>query len=139
MLVFNKYLKELGYKKSDFPFDDKKDSRYSLDKKTGVVEAQTWNLYNTIILELYTYLRNFQENYQSYGTPMEFAEKENRQKEWHDIIEKIIQGLRAYVTAENLDIENYDYETYNKQKEELYKTFEEGWTLLGKYIGCLWW
>lgn len=143
MLVFNKYLKELGYKKSDFT--DSKDPRYKLDKERGVVEAQTWNFGNTIILEMYTYFRDFQENYLKIATPIFFVEKwedgemkhiENGEKEWHKIIQKIIDGLKAYLQAQEMDF------CRGKEKEEqdkLYAQFDEAWKLIGEYMGCFWW
>lgn len=146
MLIYNKYLKELGYKKSDFPFK-KEDDRYNLDKEYGVVEAQTWNLNNTIILELYTYLRNFQERFMHYGTPICFVEKfengkvkhiDGGEKDWHNIIQQIIDGLKAYLTAQ----EKFQFASSDEDRAEqdrLYKQFEEAWKLLGDNIGYLWW
>lgn len=139
MLVYNKYLKELGYKKSDFPFT-KKDDRYKLDKETGVVEAQTWALHNTIVLELYTYLRAFQENCPK-GIPGPFIDEsksDHGRKDWENTVQKIIDGLKAYTIAENLEPSS-DYEADKAEQTRLYNQFDEAWTLLGEYIQCFWW
>lgn len=91
MLVYNKYLKELGYKEDDFPFDEK-DERYQLSKSYGVVEAQTWDLYNTIVLELYTYLRFFQDECVK-GIPSCFInnkEKDHGLKDWRNTLQSRI-------------------------------------------------
>ena len=143
MLVFNKYLKELGFKKSDFT--DSKDSRFKLDKERGVVEAQTWNFGNTIILELYTYFRDFQEYHMKIATPAFFVKKwengkmehiEGGEKEWHRIIQEIIDGLKAYITAEEMWPANEEEE---QEREKLFKQFSKSWKLIDEYMGCFWW
>lgn len=143
MLVYNKYLKELGYKKSDFPFDrtEKKDSRYGLDKTTGTVEAQTWNLYITIVLELYTYMRDFQDHYMKLGLPGPFIDKKDGEKEYHQVVQDIIDGLRASIEVRDLFASDFgnDWEAYRKACDEYYKKFDKGWKLLGKYLDCFWW
>lgn len=145
MLVWSKYLEELGYKKSDFLFDKKakEDSRYALDKTTGVIEAQTWNLETTIILELYVYLRCFQDNFMDFGLPMRFTEEagvKNGEKKYHKIIQDIIDGLKARLEVYELAPVNFeDYEAFDKARNELNDKFEKGWKLLGENIDCLWW
>ena len=144
MLVYNKYLKELGYKKNDFPFDktERRDPRYSLDKKRGVIESQTWNLYNTIVLELYTYMRDFQENYMDLGLPGPFIEKENGKEEYHQIVQDIIEGLKAFIDVQSLYCSKDfggDWEAYTKACDEYYDKFDKGWKLLGEYLQCFWW
>jgi len=139
MLVYNKYLKELGYKKSDFPFRIR-DSRYKLKKKYGVVEAQTWNLDNTIVLELYTYLRFFQETCPK-GIPGPFideSKKDHGLKDFQNMVAKVVTGLKAYVDAQNIDYTS-DYEADKRKIDKLYKEFDEAWKLLGEYLQCFWW
>lgn len=141
MLVYNKYLKELGYKESDFPFK-KKDDRYNLDKECGVVEAQTWDLYNTIILELYTYLRYFQDVCPK-GIPggwIDESKEDRGLSDWRKSLNEMIEGLRAYWRAEHL--EEYECRMYEEEKaikDELYAQFDKAWKLLGDNLGCLWW
>lgn len=146
MLIYNKYLKELGYKKDDFPFK-KEDERYNLDKEHGVVEAQTWNLHMTMILELYTYMRFFQEHLMHKGIPAFFVEKyengkfvkvPNGEKKWYDIIQQIVDGLKAYIIAEN-DFQYACTDEEKAQRDKLHKQFDGAWKLLGEYMGCLWW
>lgn len=143
MLVYNKYLKELGLKKSDFV--DKKDPRYELDKEYGVVEAQTWNLYETIVLELYVYLRDFQDRFMRVSTPIQFVEKyedgeikhiEGGEKDWHKIVQQIVDGLKAYITAESMIAMNEEAEA---ERRKLYEQFEEAWKLLGDNLRHFWW
>ena len=139
MLVYNKYLKELGYKRNEFPFEEK-DGRYKLMKKYGVVEAQTWSLYNTIILELYTYLRFFQECCPK-GIPGPFiddSKPDDGLADFQKVVQEIIDGLKAYIELENLEY-SPDIEATKKKQKELEKKFEKGWGLLGKYLGCFWW
>lgn len=142
MLVNNKYLKELGWKKGDFPFDrtERDDPRYKLDKNTGTVEAQTWNLETTIVLEVYTYLRDFQDHYMKCGTPAPYFTYEDGAKQWHNIIAEIIDGLKAYIEARELHLSDYkDYDAYLAAQKECTDKFEKAWTLLGENIYCLWW
>lgn len=142
MLVYNKYLKELGYEKSDFPFRTK-DGRFKLDKEFGVVEAQTWNLYNTIVLELYTYLRYFQDECPK-GIPGPFiddSKDDHGLSDWRAVLAKIVDGLKAYWLAQNLDPldAQKEYVDWQKERDKLYEQFEEAWKLLGDNIDCLWW
>ena len=137
MLVWSEYLKELGYKKSDFPFR-KKDERYTLDKKLGVVEAQTWNLNTTIILELYVQLRYFQDGCTK-GIPMCYVDDTKPDKGmsvWQDILQEIIDGLKAYIIADNM-CPCSDEE--RAEQDKLYKQFDKAWALLGENLPCLWW
>lgn len=139
MLVFNKYLKELGYEKDDFP-SKRLDNRFKPDKHRGVVPAQTWNLDITIALELYTYLRYFQEECMDSDFPICFASEENGKKHWHQVAQDIIDGLKAYVGARELHASDFKtYEDYSKAYEELYDKFEKGWALLGEYFADFWW
>lgn len=141
MLVYNKYLKELGYKKSDFSLK-KKDARYDLNKEYGVVEAQTWELDNTIVLELYTYLRYFQDECPK-GIPggwIDESKEDDGLSDWRNALDEMIKGLRAYWQAENL--ESSEYKTYEEEKavkDELYAQFDKAWKLLGDNLRCLWW
>lgn len=141
MLVFNKYLKELGLKENSFPFDEK-DERYKLSKKYGVVEAQTWSLYNTIILELYTYLRFFQDECPK-GIPGPFINDRKADSglgEWRKTLQQMIDGLRAYIEIDNLNSSDFpSYEEYDRVVELKYKQFKKSWKLIGKYLDCLWW
>lgn len=142
MLVYNKYLKELGLEKKDFPFDRsvRQDDRYKLEKELGVIEAQTWNLDDTIVYELYTYLRAFQENYSNFGIPCPYCDKEDGEKEWYNIIQEIVDGLKSYILAHQLESSNYkDYEECKRQRDLLFDKFDKGWKLLGDNIGCFWW
>lgn len=142
MLVWSEYLKELGYKKSDFPFNKtaRQDPRYALDKKTGTVQAQTWNLETTIILEMYVYLRDFQDHYMKIGTPVYYASKPDGSKEYHKLIQEIIDSLKARIQAYKLESSDFEtYEDYIKAQDELIEKFEHGWKLLGENIACLWW
>lgn len=141
MLVFNKYLKELGYKKDDFPFK-KKDERYSLDKEYGVVDAQTWELDDTIILELYTYLRYFQECCTK-GIPGPFideSKEDHGASDFRKMIQEVIDGLKAYMQAgQPWDYTHQTYEEYKGQNKQLNEQFQKAWKLLGENLSCFWW
>ena len=142
MLLYNKYLKELGYKKNDFPFDEtgKTDKRYAVDKKRGLVEAQTWNLDTTIVLELYTYLRDFQENYMKGATPAPYFTYEDGDKKWHQVVAEIIDGLKAYIDVHDLHYSDFkDWDKYKKAEQECFDRFDKAWKLLGDNITCFWW
>lgn len=142
MLVDNKYLKELGWKNGDFPFDrtEKDDPRYGLDKSTGTVEAQTWNLETTIILEMYTYLRDFQDHYMKYGTPAPYFTYEDGDKRWHEVIAEIVEGLKAYIEVRDLHLSDFkDYNAYLDAQKEYMDKFEKSWKLLGENMCALWW
>lgn len=141
MLVYNKYLKELGMKKDDFPFDrtEKKDGRYGLDKKYGIVEAQTWNLDKTIVCELYTYIRAFQDNF-TFGVPCPYCNEEDGMEKWKKVIDKIVTGLKCYILAMELDSSNFKtFEDFKTEEQALFDQFDEGWKLLGENIRCFWW
>ena len=140
MLVYNKYLKELGFKEKDFPFDkdEKSDPRYKLDKETGVVNAQTFSLDCTIVAEIYTYLRYFQDNCM-YGIPAGFIDETKKDKgmaEWKKTVGKIVDGFRCYFIA--MSMEAYT-EEQRKELDGLFEQFDEAWALLGKNIQCFWW
>lgn len=140
MLVYNKYLKELGVRENDFPFDvnEKDDPRYGLDKVAGVVDAQTFSLDYTIVMELYTYLRFYQDNCLC-GVPTGFIDEEKEDKgmsEWKATIQKIVDGLKCYFVTGDM-VACTDEE--QKQLDNLYKQFDEAWALLGENIGCFWW
>ena len=141
MLVFNKYLKELGLKENSFPFDEK-DERYELEEEYGVIEAQTWSLYNTIILELYTYLRFFQDECTK-GIPGPFIndyKADSGYGEWRQTLQQMVDGLKAYIEIDNLNSSDFpSYEEYDKAVEKKYKQFKKSWKLIGKYLDCLWW
>ena len=141
MLVFNKYLKELGYKKNDFPFEEK-DGRYKLSKKYGVVEAQTWGLHTTIVLELYTYLRFFQDECPK-GIPGPFiddSKEDSGSGDWQKTLQLMIDGLKAYIECEKLNCSDFpSYEEYDKTLQSKDKQFKKSWKLIGKYLDCLWW
>lgn len=142
MLLYNKYLKELGYKKKDFPFDltGKEDSRYALDKECGVVEAQTWNVETTIVLELYTYIRFFQDNFMKCATPAPYFTYEDGDKKWHQVVADIVDGLRAYIDVRSLNLSDFkDLDEYKKVQQEYFDKFDKGWKLLGENIQCFWW
>ena len=142
MLVYNKYLKELGLKKNDFPFDctEKEDHRYALDKKAGTIESQTWNLDRTIVLELYTYLRDFQDNYMKMGVPAPYFTYGNGEKRWHQVVADIIDGLKAYIEARELRYDNFkDWDKYKAAEQACFDRFDKAWKLLGDNIHCFWW
>ena len=61
MLVYNKYLQELGVDENTYPLGDSCNHETELDKKTGVIPCQTWNLNLTLAMELYTYLKAFKD------------------------------------------------------------------------------
>lgn len=141
MLVFNKYLKELGYKKDSSPFK-KYDKRYSLDKKYGVVDAQTWELDDTIVLELYTYLRYFQECCTK-GIPGPFideSKEDHGASDFDNMVQEVIEGLKAYIQAdERWDSSRQTWEEYREQQDQLNEQFQKAWKLFGENLPCFWW
>lgn len=136
MLVYSKYLEELGVKKDDFPFHKpENDNRYELDKESGVVDAQTFSMDVTIIRELYTYLRYFQDNCMM-GVPSWFVDESQEDKgmsKWKRTIQEMIDGLKAYHSLSMMD------DISDKERDKLNAQFEKGWKLLGENMWGLWW
>ena len=138
MLVYSKYLEEIGVKKGDFPFKrDKQNPRYCLSKKLGVIDAQTFSLDFTIIMELYIYLRYFQDHCMK-GIPARFENdsEDSGMTEWKNIVNKIVEGLKAYFIGHSM-VPTTDEEL--KEQNKLFKQFDEAWKLLGENLQDFWW
>lgn len=122
--MHNKYLDEVGIENTDFPFVAPHSD--TLDKEHGVIPCQTWNLYATLAMEIYTYLRNFQECHIGHPVCM-------TAKEWEKLLEKIISGFRLYL--QNLD----NLENTTEQKQAIYDAFDKSMDLLKENWEFLWW
>lgn len=118
MLKYNKYMKELGLTKKDYPF---KQTRWRFGRRNN---AYTWNLDIVILLELYTYLRLFVDT-DLHGYPNIC----NSMEEWRKILWELIDSLRKVISRyQDLDL---DPET---EQKELTKFF----TQLAEYFPRLW-
>ena len=85
MIKYNRYLKTLGIRKDDFPFElySPKDVRYK-DNDEGFSVAEFFNLNNTLDLIIYSYLCEFYEKYSDYGYPARLKSS----KQWKRILRK---------------------------------------------------
>lgn len=81
MLVYNKYLQELGVKPTDYPFN-----KATEPDEDGIIPEHLWDLDRTMTMELYTYIKAFQER--RGGIPACYTEKQ-----WDAILQKIVDGL----------------------------------------------
>lgn len=120
MLVYNDYLKELGVKKTDFPF--KAHHSYKLEKGMGVKPCQLWNLNYTIAMELYTYICAFMDTTCCFPAYMEGPD------EWDKILNEIKDGLAAYIKTKDDIVPN----------EKIMQKLERSLDLIKEYWGDLW-
>ena len=127
MLKLNKYLKEVGIDENFWLFKDAKsgDERFFPDED-GFIEAEFWNLNDTLAMCIYSYLCYFKEHcnycHPSYMT----AEK------WDKCLDDMIVGFKLLIDPKNE--ESFDsIESKNRKKKINY-----GLRLFIKHLGALW-
>ncbi len=127
MLKLNKYLKEIGIDEKFWLFKDAKsgDERF-LPDEDGFIEAEFWNLNDTLAMYIYSYLCYFKEHcnycHPSYMT----AEK------WDKCLDDMITGFKLLVDPKNEESFN-SIESKNRKKKINY-----GLRLFIKHLGALW-
>lgn len=135
MLKYNSYLKEIGVKKSAFPFKKELDRRYFDGKKTGIAEVETWNLDMTLIMVLYSYLRRYKEV--NNGFPARMTEKE-----WDDKLDDMIKGFEDYIKW-SYDVDNEQNsctcDEYFTEEEKYRQGVNNSMVLLTEYLFDLGW
>ena len=119
MLKYNKYLKELGIKETDYPFAIVEgDSRY-VEDEDGFRNCEFFSLDYSLSLYIYSQLCYFRDNC-LYGVPCDFEPEE-----WEATIGKMIEAFKLIITQDNC--------SKNKQKKIRY-----GLRLFAKYFKHLW-
>lgn len=132
MVKYNKYLKELGIKETDFPFKDENDDpRYEEDEE-GFRDCEFFSLDYSLSLYIYSHLCYFKE-YCLYGHPCGMTNEQ-----WCSILDKMIEAFKLLI-IEDKDENKYSIErerkiiSKNKQKKINY-----GMRLFIKYYNNLW-
>lgn len=120
MLVYNKYLKELGVKPTDYPFN-----KATEPDEDGIIPEHLWDLDWTLAAEVYAYLRAFQEH--SGGVPCGMTGEE-----WDAILQKMIEGFEAKVKEKYAPVGDDWWERIG------YTKFRKSMALLSEYWNCLW-
>ena len=126
MLKYNHYLKELGIKETDYPFNTVEgDSRYIEDEE-GFKNSEFFSLDYSLSLYIYSQLCYFRDNC-LYGIPCDFEPEQ-----WEATIDKMIEAFKLIITqphSDSLTIED----SKNRQKKIRY-----GMRLFIKYFRHLW-
>lgn len=120
MLTRNKYLRELGVKRNDWPFGrDKRDPRNIPDDDTGICEADTYNMDVPLAMIIYTYLKKFKDTARgSYPACL-------TEEKWEEILNNMINGFAII-------IKGIDSHTKRKKANRALKLFS-------RYFFALWW
>lgn len=150
MLVLNKYLREIGIDENNFPFNEISentrlykqgkdcDERYvegaGKDKvgNEGFINAESFNLDNTLSMIIYSQLCYFRDNCADFATPSYFIrfdtddDKHRGHKKWLKTIDGMILAFKLILT------EDCPSETQNKK-------IKYGMRMFIKYYYCLWW
>ena len=119
MLTYNRYLKELGVEPTDYPFN-----KATEPDKDGIIPEYLWDLNRTMVMELYTYIRAFQEK--NKGVPAFYTEKQ-----WDAVLQKIVDGLGWHI------LHGGDFDNsleYKKGHASFYRALH----LLFEHWECLW-
>ena len=135
MVHYNHYLKELGIKETDFPFEKEdvvEPNRYDADEE-GFRPAEFWSLDYTLALYIYSHLCYFRD-YCLVGGPMGMDFKE-----WKHIIDEMIEGFKLYIIEDNT---HTDYTLTEEQRHKVSKRrcrkINKGFRNFIKYFGHLW-
>ncbi|WP_304068592.1 hypothetical protein [Megamonas hypermegale] len=132
MLTYNKYLAELGVKKSDYPFKTIHERRAYLNKHRQLM-IHTWNMNWTLTLEIYTYLRAFKEGIGQFPCyPGCFDQFE----EWASVVDEMIDGFESYIKWQ---IKDDKFEATTEEYDEMKPKLEKACKLLGEWLPALWW
>lgn len=129
MLKYNKYLKKIGVKKNDYPFNCRKDHL----KKGKPFCASDFYSYDVVLcMQLVSDLSYFKEHGATIGCPAEFVgengDPDVGSKLWQAVIQKMIDGFAIGATISMED-------RTKEQQDKLDTSFN----LLKKYLADLWW
>lgn len=131
-MKYTHYYEELGLTPEDFPFERYNDiCDRNVPDKEGFSEIEFFSLDYSLALYIYGRLRYFQDNC-LYGCPNGMT-----QKEWENILEKMIKAFKLYCTCENNDILFSEQEKKARSKNRQ-KQINYGMRLFIKYFQCLW-
>ena len=131
MLNYNHYLKEIGIKETDFPFE-KKDERYNPDEE-GFVEAEFYNLDNTFAMYIYSHLCYFKDHC-LVGHPANMT-----MEEWSKIIDQMIESFKMMITEDEEEDNLLFDKDFIKHSKRRNRKINRGLRLFAKYFGHLWW
>ena len=123
MVSYNKYLKELGIKETDYPFanDDGRISKPYKVNKEGFRPAELYSLDYSLSLYIYSQLCYFRDNcLMSYPVYMSF-------EKWKSIINKMIKAFELIIVNSE--------KTFSKNQM---KQIHYGLRLFAKYYFELW-
>lgn len=168
MLTLNKYLRELGINEKSWPFreikantdeflsgTDNYDGRYvhQAPLKDGSIEenlidAETWNMDNTLAMIIYSYLCQFREYGATVATPGCFCHKikrdgtmvdvPNGHEKWLKTLDKMILAFRLYIQEDDDHLKLCGDELRKSMRRRSRK-IDYGMRLFIKYFGCLGW
>ena len=140
MLVYNKYMKELGIGKHDYPLGTIRqklfDKRFRKNKD-GVVVAQLWDLNYVLDIENYCALRAFRENPNRMGYPGSLGSDD----EWNQILDEmaLFYKLGVYTDGYYFSLDPKIEKEFNiHSQEELDKKVKELKETVDKYYRNLW-
>ena len=121
MLVYNDYLKDLGVTKNTYPLGNSCSHETELDKESGVIPCQTWNLNLTLAMELYTYLRAFKDIKPGHPACLKSME------EWDKILDEMIEGFADYIKRRDDVSLNQDNSKLNRSLNLMKEWWEAFW------------
>lgn len=131
-MKYTHYYEELGLTPKDFPFEKHNDiCNRNVPDKEGFSEIEFFSLDYSLALYIYGRLRYFQDNC-LYGCPNGMT-----QKEWENILGKMIKAFKLYCTREDNDILFSEQEKKARSKNRQ-KQINYGMRLFIKYFQCLW-
>lgn len=116
-LGYNKYMKELGLTKKDYPMDRCRANKYN--RKTGFNDYVTFNLNYSLVLFTYCYIRHMQD----ISTIVDW---DYHKKDFS--FDKCLEGLKVYLTKDEYEM-----------TEEDFNLFKKSWKYIGDHIGYIWW
>lgn len=118
MLRYNKYLKDVGIKKTDYPFSE---FRKNISEDS-YLRIASWNLDWALALIIYSHLRAFKDN--TIGFPAYM----NSPEEWDKVLDEMIDGFAYY-------IQHHDDEEWKEADKKLKRSL----SLIAEYYRDLWW
>jgi len=129
--MISKYLSDIGIKEENLPWnsnpDDSRQEEWIKEKEEyGFDERDTWSLDYTIALLIYPRLKMYNE-INCIDTSSHKFEFENNKYTEQECIDKILEGLKLYLTK------NFDL---TKEKD---KKIQDSMILLGIIWRSLWW
>lgn len=117
--MINRYLRELGVKEKQYPFDAIKDDNRYIPDDTCLANSDTWSLYTGLAMIIYSYLMKFKEtNKISYPANI-------THEKWNEILDDMCKGFASIIKGEE------SKRAYKRQKKAL--------NLFSKWFLNLWW